>query len=56
MQLATQRALIQRFDILKDVFKPVSPRSDFVLSEGVEHECVVRVRRMSEKKIHEEEC
>jgi hypothetical protein len=53
MQLATKRALIQRFDILENVFKPVSPRIDFVLGERVEHECVVRVRRMSEKKIHQ---
>jgi hypothetical protein len=47
MQLATKRALIQRFDILKNMFKPMSMRVDLVLRQCIKHKGVIRVRRMS---------
>jgi hypothetical protein len=47
MQLTTKGALIQRFDILKNMFKPVSMCVDLVLRQCIKHEGVIRVWRMS---------
>ena len=50
LQLTLHRALVQRLDVLKDVFEPpVSGRDERrILRQGVKHEGVVRVGRMAE--------
>jgi hypothetical protein len=52
MKLASQRALIQRLNVLQYMFESVTACIDFVLSKSVKHERVIRVRGMSKKKIH----
>jgi hypothetical protein len=47
VQLSTQGTLIQRFDILKNVFKAMPMRVDLMLGQGVEHERVIGIRRMA---------
>jgi hypothetical protein len=50
LQLAFHRPLVERLDVLEDVLEAVAARVDQrrVVREGVEHECVVGVGRVSE--------
>jgi hypothetical protein len=50
VQLSTSSSLIQRLNIFQPVFKPVTAQIDFILRDCVEHECVVRIGRMSKRK------
>ena len=48
MQFATRCALIERLNIFEDVSKTVAFLVDLVFRHCVEHEGVIRIRRMAE--------
>ena len=43
MQLAPERAFIQRLNIFQSMFETVTTEIDFVLRDRIEHEGVIRI-------------
>src|SRR5262249_17195718 len=50
MQLAVLRPFIQGLDVFQAMFKSITSQIDFVLRDGVEHESIIRVGRMAQRK------
>jgi hypothetical protein len=50
MQLAAPRPLIERLNVFQPMFKPITAQIDFVLCDRVEHERIVRIGRMTQRK------
>jgi hypothetical protein len=49
MKFATQRALIQCFDVLENMLKAVAPGIDLVFGKRIKHERVIGIRGMPKK-------
>jgi hypothetical protein len=50
VQFTARGALVERLDVLQDVFKAPAVRWDKFFRQRVEHEGVIRVRRMPERQ------
>jgi len=50
VQLAARRELVQSLNVFEPVLKMITAQINFIFRDRVEHECVIRVRRMSERK------
>ena len=48
VKLAAECPFIQRLDILESMFETITTKIDLVFRHRVEHECVVRIGRVSE--------
>ena len=49
-QFATQGALVEALDVLENVLELVGSGGKFIAGQGIEHECVVGIGRMSQAK------
>jgi len=50
MQLAALRPLIQRLNIFQSMVEVITTEIDFILRDRIEHEGVIRIRRMTKGK------
>ena|SRR5437762_3605659 len=50
MQLAAPGSLVQRLNIFHLMLEPITTEIDFVFRDRIEHERVIRVRRMTQRK------
>jgi hypothetical protein len=50
MQLAAPRPLIQRLNIFQPMVELITTEIDFVFRDSIEHERVIRIRRMTKGK------
>jgi hypothetical protein len=50
VQLAAPRPLIQRLNVFQPMFKPIAAQIDFVLCYRVEHESIIRIRGVTQRK------
>jgi hypothetical protein len=50
MKFAPRGPFVERLDVLEPMLEAVSTQVDLVFRHRVKHECIVGVRRMSERK------